>query len=101
MVVAVVVVVVVVVGTGTVQSVERFGYELEDERLAINFLRPIPALSITEPPIRQVICQSLRARPPQRNWKLQRNCNFRNVTDFKQATGFQISRLTLRKLTFD
>jgi hypothetical protein len=25
----------------------------------------------------------------------------RNVTDFKQATGFQISMLTLRKLIFD
>jgi hypothetical protein len=25
----------------------------------------------------------------------------RNVTDFKQATGFQISRLTLSKLMFD
>jgi hypothetical protein len=25
----------------------------------------------------------------------------RNVTDFKQATGFQISRCTLRKLLFD
>jgi hypothetical protein len=25
----------------------------------------------------------------------------RNVTDFKQATGFQISRRTLRELMFD
>jgi hypothetical protein len=56
MVVVVVIVVVVVaaaaaaalVGAGTMQSVERLEYELEDQRIVIRFHRPIPGLAITE-----------------------------------------------------
>jgi hypothetical protein len=44
--------------------------------------------------------ERLRARAHQRNWQLQRNCKIpRNVRDFKYATGFQIRKRTLRKLT--
>jgi hypothetical protein len=39
-----------------------------------------------------------RARAHQGNWQPQ---FLRNVTNFKQATGFQISTCTLRKLMFD
>jgi hypothetical protein len=50
-VVVVVVVAVVVVGAWTVQSVQRLGYEMVTQRIAIRFLRPISALAITESPI--------------------------------------------------
>jgi hypothetical protein len=43
---------------------------------------------------------SLKPRAQQGNWQPQRNRDFREkIADFKQATDFQISRRTLRKLT--
>jgi hypothetical protein len=47
--------------------------------------------------IQQILAQ--RAIAHQRNWQPQPQF-FKNVADFKQATGFQISRRTLRKLLF-
>jgi hypothetical protein len=47
-----------VVGARTLQSV---GYEMEDQRIAIRFHRPILALAITEPPIQRVLPKALGA----------------------------------------
>jgi regulator of protease activity HflC (stomatin/prohibitin superfamily) len=88
--VVVVVVIVVVVGTGNVQSVERFGYELEDERIAINFLRPISALAITEPPIRQVLARALVRGHTKENG----NCNVTATSETSPISSRQqVSRL--------
>jgi hypothetical protein len=49
-------------------------------------------------PLQKVTLQALRVRAHQGNWHLQFP---RKIADFKQATGFLISRCTLGKLTFD
>jgi hypothetical protein len=46
----------------------------------------------------EIFYLNVRVRAHQENWQMQFP---RNVTDFKQVTGFQISRRTLRKLMYD